>query len=119
MSEHCKSYGAQNCPAMPYWLYGVATGFPAATGGLTSALTPAVADSGCGTPGLQRLLRPPINPACPSEQRPSSPPMSPIPGIEHGPVTAALVAASVRAAITRWCARPAATPLPAAPPGPP
>src|SRR5262249_38248456 len=80
--------------------------------------TPAVADSGCGTPGLQRLLRPPMSPACPSEQKPSSPPISPMPGIEQGPETAGLVAASVRAAATRWGARPAAMCRPDAPPGP-
>src|SRR5215470_7059194 len=112
ISEHCRSKGAQYCPAMPYWLYGVATGFPGGAGGLTRALTPAVADSGWGTPGLHRLLRPPISPDWPSEQKPSRPPMSPIPGIEQGP-PAGLVADTVCAATT-WPAREWTT----SPPGP-
>src|SRR5216683_5952381 len=99
MSEHCRLYGAQNCPAIPYWLYGVATGLPGEAGGLISALTPDVADSGCGTPGLHRSLRPPMMPDSPSEQNPSSPPMSPMPGTEHGPPSG-LVADSVLAADT-------------------
>src|SRR5258708_2398485 len=94
MSEHCRLYGAQNCPAMAYWLYGVATGLPAEAGGLISALTPDVADSGCGTPGLHRSLMLPMMPDWPSEQNPSSPPISPMPGTEHGPPSV-LVADSV------------------------
>src|ERR1022692_949774 len=100
MSEHCRSKGAQNCPDMPYWLYGVATGLPGAAGGRISESTPEVADSGCGTPGWHRLLMPPISPDCPSEQKPSRPPMSPIPGTEQGPL-AGLVADSVRTT-TGW-----------------
>src|SRR6266567_5739616 len=99
MSEHCRSVGAQNSPDRPYWLYGVATGRPGDAGGLIRASVPDVADSGCGTPGWQRLLMPPISPDWPSEQKPSKPPMSPIPGTEHGPPSG-LVADSVRAATT-------------------
>src|SRR5216683_3167963 len=118
MSEHCRLYGAQNCPAIPYWLYGVATGLPGEAGGLISALTPDVADSGCGTPGLHRSLRPPMMPDSPSEQNPSSPPISPMPGTEHGPPSGlvadcALAADTVRAAdsvLVALSVRTAATP---------
>src|SRR5690349_21070270 len=85
MSEHCRSVAAQDCPAIPYWLYGVAIGFDVVAGGLIRALTPVVADSGSGTPGWQRLLIPPRMPDWPSEQKPSSPAMSPMPGTEQGP----------------------------------
>src|SRR5690242_4927108 len=99
ISEHCRSVAAQYWPAMPYWLYGVATGLPAAAGGLISELTPEVADSGCGTPGWHRLLIPPMIPDCPSEQNPSKPPMSPMPGTEHGPPADGCAADSVRAVL--------------------
>src|SRR5215469_14343837 len=100
MSEHCRFVAAQNWPAVPYWLYGVAIGGPVAPlGGLMRAFTPAVADSGCGTPGSQRLLSTPVMPDWPSEQKPSRPPMSPMPGTEHRPPLAGAVAASVVAGI--------------------
>src|SRR5438477_12844832 len=45
---------------------------------------PDEACSGCGTEGVQMLLRSPIVPE-PALQKPNSPPMSPIPGTEQIP----------------------------------
>src|ERR1022692_837244 len=98
ISEHCRLVAPQNCPDIPYCVYGVASGLPAVTGGLISALRPELAGSGSGTPGWHRLFRSPVIPEEPSEQKPNRPPMSPIPGTEHKPPAAA-VSASVRAAI--------------------
>ena len=49
-------------------------------GGLISASIPPVAGSGVGTDGWQMLLRSPTIPLDPAVQKPSRPPMSPIPG---------------------------------------
>src|SRR5579875_3491626 len=111
MSEHCRSVAAQNWPAIPYSLYGVASAAPPA-GGLTRASRPPVADSGCGLPGWHRLFSAPIAPDDPREQNPSSPPMSPIPGTEHGPPAAGVVAATVVTLAVAGVAAPGAVPLP-------
>src|SRR5215469_14666740 len=98
MSEHCRLVAAQYCPAIPYWLYGVAIGRPVElAGGLISESTPEVADSGWGTPGWHRLFSAPVMPDWPSEQKPSRPPMSPMPGTEQMPPPAGSVAESVLA----------------------
>src|SRR5262249_61498818 len=54
-------------------------------GGLISASIPPVAGSGVGTDGWQMLLRSPTIPLDPAVQKPSRPPMSPIPGTEQIP----------------------------------
>ena len=72
---------------MPYWSYRVAGGLlPVVPGaGLISASIPPVAGSGVGTEGWQMLLRSPMSPLEPCAQKPSRPPMSPIPGTEQMP----------------------------------
>ena len=65
-----------------------AAGLPPAAGGRISASMPPFAGSGAGTDGWQMLLRSPIRPLDPAVQKPSSPPMSPIPGTEQMPVAA-------------------------------
>src|SRR5487761_1583388 len=62
---------------------------------------PPFAGSGCGSEGWQMLLRLPIRPLDPPEQKPSRPPMSPIPGTEQMPpagTAAGVAAAGVRPA---------------------
>src|ERR1039458_9927577 len=59
---------------------------------------PPAAGSGAGTDGWQMLLRSPIKPLDPALQKPSRPPMSPIPGAEQMPVEAAGQPALARAA---------------------
>src|ERR1700722_14908672 len=99
---------------MPYWLYGVASGWPGAAGGFTSESIPELADSGSGPPGAHRLFRAPVIPDCPMEQNPSKPPMSPMPGTEQRPpagATLAVVVAGMACAaevVTWWPVRPAA-----------
>src|ERR1700728_164387 len=97
MSEHCRFVAFQFWPATPYWSYSVDSCLPLA-GGETIASMPASAGSGSGSDGWQMLLRSPMRPDWPSEQNPSRPPMSPMPGTEHGPLTlgaAGVIAATV------------------------
>src|SRR5450755_2915865 len=93
MSEHCMLVAAQYWPATPYWLYRVLGSGPACAGGRTSESMPAVAGSGSGSEGWQMLFRSPVRPLVPSEQNPSSPPMSPMPGTEQTPPAATVTVA--------------------------
>src|ERR1039458_9276507 len=67
---------------------------------------PPAAGSGAGTDGWQMLLRSPIKPLDPALQKPSRPPMSPIPATEQMPVeavrSAAVLAAAARAPAACW-----------------
>src|ERR1035438_9521022 len=67
---------------------------------------PPAAGAGAGTDGWQMLLRSPIKPLDPALQKPSRPPMSPIPATEQRPVeavrSAEVVAAAGRAPAACW-----------------
>ena len=64
-------------------------GVPAVAGGLISESIPPLAGSGAGMDGWQMLFRSPISPLEPALQKPSSPPMSPMPGTPQIPPVAA------------------------------
>src|SRR5450755_1380417 len=86
MSEHCRFVAAQKSPATPSCAYRVSGCLPApAVGGATRESIPELAGSGSGRDGVQMLFREPVSPDVPSEQKPNSPPISPIPGTEHRP----------------------------------
>src|SRR5262245_39040634 len=76
-----------------------------APGGLIRASMPPVAGSGVGTEGWQMLLRSPMIPLEPCAQKPSRPPISPMPGTEQTPPEGAVAAVGTVAAIgTPACA---------------